>query len=55
MHTHMHSDAPWDVEVSTIGIVVANTKAVVPQTAHAGGRLGLVGTTWAAVYVTYAP
>ena len=29
---------------------VTNTKAVVPLTAYAGGRLGLVGITRAAVY-----
>ena len=37
----------------TVGIVawlVANRKAVVSLTAHAGGRLGLVGATRAAVY-----
>ena len=30
--------------------LVANTKAVVPLTAHAGGRLGMVGATRAVVY-----
>ena len=30
--------------------LVTNTKAVVPLTAHAGGRLGMVGATRAAVY-----
>ena len=30
--------------------LVANTKAVVPLSAHAGGRLGMVGATRVAVY-----
>ena len=33
-----------------MALLVANTKAVVPLAAHAGGRLGLVGTTRAAVH-----
>ena len=39
-----------DFSDGIVAWLVANTKAVVPLTAHAGGRLGLVGTTRAAVY-----
>ena len=33
-----------------VEVMVANTKAVLPLTAHAGGRLGMVGATRAAAY-----
>ena len=39
-----------DFSDGIVAWLVANTNAVVPLTAHAGGRLGLVGTTRAAVY-----